>query len=132
MSNIIVKYFGADWVAFAGDNAGGEIDLRRCTVADESFRRALLEKTTETIRDVFDTGFLASMEIEHPPARNVTFLPLGEGKENRVAAIIGHSEPPSQELLNLYLALSGLAGSTMGRIATERELRLHQEHLERP
>ncbi len=130
LGNIIVKYFGADWVAFAGDNAGKEIDLHRCTAPDEAFGRTLLQETREAIRDVLDTGFLASIEIGHAPARIVTLLPVGEARENRVAAIVGHRDPPSQELLNLYLALSGLAGSTMGRISTERALRLHQGRLE--
>ena len=36
----------------------------------------------------------------------------------------------SPERLDMYLALAGFAGSTMGRISTELELRRHQGHLE--
>ena len=46
--------------------------------------------------------------------------------------LIGHkiSEPLPKELLNLYLAVTGLIGTTITKLASEEELRKHRDHLE--
>jgi signal transduction histidine kinase len=40
------------------------------------------------------------------------------------------SEPLPKELLNLYLAVTGLIGTTITKLASEEELRKHRDHLE--
>ena len=61
-----------------------------------------------------------------PEVYEVTFLPLTVMNQTTTVIVIAHraGEPADQELLNLYLALAGLAGSTMGRISTEQELKV--------
>ncbi len=82
-------------------------------------------KTKETIRDVMDTGFLALETVVLSESYRAAFLPLTDLTQARIVVIIAHkaTSPPSSPLLNLYLALTGIAGSTLGRISTERELR---------
>jgi len=41
------------------------------------------------------------------------------------------SQPLPKELLNVYLAVAGLAGTTATRLASEIELRQHRQHLEK-
>ena len=133
LGKIIVNYFRASWVAFAGIGPDKEIFLHDCTMPDKDLYGMLLtEETAEHIRDVFSGGFLASGTVVLSEPYAVTFLPLAELNQTKAVMIVAHepSDPVSAELLNLYLALAGIAGSTMGRITTEQELRRHQRHLE--
>ncbi len=133
LGKLMVTYFQAEWVAFARLGADKKFTLQNCTALDKNLHEMLLtEKTKETIRDVLDTGFLASETIMLSEPYLAAFLPLTELPHAKIVMLIVHkaSKPPSTPLLNLYLALSGIAGSTMGRISTEQELRLHHDHLE--
>ena len=133
LGKIVVSYFGAEWVAFAGTDDGGEIYLAGSTMADASLRGSLLRpETQEKVRDVFNSGFLASGSIVLGEPYETTFLPLTEMNRTTTVMIVAHGagEPAGAERLNLYLALAGLAGSTMGRISTEQQLRRHQSRLE--
>ncbi len=131
LGKIIVGYFRADWVAFVQNGSDGAMEISHCTLADEEFRRAILENTRETVRYVLNTGLPASSAIDSPATSRIALLPLQESTANRFAALIGHdaSTPPTPALLDLYSALTGLAGSTLGRIVTERELRRRQDRL---
>ncbi len=133
LGKIVVNYFGAEWVAFAGTKENGEIFLASSTVADnELCARILTAQTIGNIRDVFGSGFLATGNIVLGEPYPAVFLPLTEMNQTTTVMIVAHRQelPVSAELLNLYLALAGLAGSTMGRISTEQELRRHQRNLE--
>ncbi|MGD0229026.1 MAG: GAF domain-containing protein [Syntrophorhabdales bacterium] len=133
LGKIIVNYFRAEWVAFAGIGTDKEIFLQNCTRLDKDLHgMVLMEKTAENIHDVFSSGFLASDTVVLSEPYAATFLPLTELNQTRAVMIVAHKqgEPVSAEILNLYLALAGIAGSTMGRISTEQELRRHQGHLE--
>ncbi len=134
LGKIIVNYFHAAWVALAGRDADGRVFLRHCTIVDGqgASETILSEKTKETICDVLDSGFLASGTVVLRETYEITFLPLAE--QNRTTAVLmiahGLSAQPSGELLNFYLALAGIAGTTMDRISMEQELRIYQGHLE--
>jgi PAS domain S-box-containing protein len=133
LGKIIVAYFHASWVAFAGMDTDGKIFLHDCAMFDKDLHgTVLMEKAAEHIHDVFSSGFLASATVVLSEPYAATFLPMTELNQTRAVMIVAHKphEPVSAERLNLYLALAGIAGSTMGRISTEQELRRHQRHLE--
>ena len=126
LGRIIVKYFQAEWVVFAYEGPKGEIILRNPTASGRDLSEMVkMDKTRETIHDVMDTGFLALETVVLSEIYRVAFLPLTDLTQARMVVIIAHkaASPPSDPLLNLYLALTGIAGSTLGRISTERELR---------
>ncbi len=133
LAKIIVGYFRADWVIFARQDADGKVSLRKSAGSDQDRQGLVLtEKVRDIVRDVLNTGFLAAEKIVHPEPYSAVFIPLPESDRTETVLIIAHKEDqaPSAELLNLYLALAGLAGSTLARISTEQELRMHQGHLE--
>ncbi len=133
LGKIIVNYFHARWVAFAGMGTDRQVFLHNCTMLDKDiYGTVLVEKTGGHIRDVFDSGFLASDTVVLSEPYAVTFLPLTELNQTKAVMIVARKpdEPLSAGRLNLYLALVGIAGSTMGRISTEQQLRRHQRHLE--
>ncbi|MGC1404601.1 MAG: ASKHA domain-containing protein [Thermodesulfobacteriota bacterium] len=126
LGRIIVEYFQAEWVVFAYEGPSGEIILKNQTASDQDLSETVrMGKTKETIRDVMDTGFLALETVVLSESYRAAFLPLTDLTQARIVVIIAHkaTSPPSSPLLNLYLALTGIAGSTLGRISTERELR---------
>ncbi len=130
---ILVNYFQAQWVAFARRGLDGEIFLQDRTMEGEDLSGAVLtEKTRGTINDVLESGFLATETVMGSSPYTIVFLPLSESNRTTTVLIIAHqaSQPLSQELLNLYLALTGIAGTTLDKISMERELRTYQSHLE--
>jgi PAS domain S-box-containing protein len=133
LGKIVVNYFRASWVAFAELGTDKEISLHDCTMLDpDLYGTVLTEKTTENIQDVFSSGFLASDTVVLSEPYAATFVPLTELNQTKAVMIVAHKprEPVSAKILNQYLALAGIAGSTMGRISTELELRRHHRHLE--
>jgi PAS domain S-box-containing protein len=84
------------------------------------------------IADVLDSGFLASRVILTPAPSMTVCLPIAEEREPENIMLIGHTsaDPLSKELLNIYLAIAGLAGATLERLRNERELHRHRVHLE--
>ncbi len=60
------------------------------------------------------------------------FIPIVEEYRPTTVMLIGHksADPLSKDLLNIYLALAGLAGTTCERLRNERELNRHRAHLE--
>jgi light-regulated signal transduction histidine kinase (bacteriophytochrome) len=67
-----------------------------------------------------------------PEPYMTAFIPVtGEGRAENVM-LIGHKKDHliSNELLNVYLAVAGLAGTTMERLSNEQELNRHRANLE--
>ncbi len=87
----------------------------------------------ESVAEVLDGGFLTWRIISSSPETLVVaFLPVtGENRVMRVL-LVAHrmSGPPPRDLLNVYLALAGLVGTTAERLASEAELRKQRRHLE--
>lgn len=135
VGRIIVRYFQAEWVAFARHGADGEIIFRDWSWASPSGngdKGSATEAMKKVAADVLDTGFLASETVVLVEPYMATFLPLTEMTQTKGVLIIAHkaTRPPDERLLNLYLGLAGIAGSTLGRISMEQELRIYQGHLE--
>ena len=60
------------------------------------------------------------------------FLPITEESRTEQVMLIGHkaADPLPNDLLNIYLAIAGLAGATCERLHNERELNRHRANLE--
>ena len=130
---VLVNFFGADMGGIGERGADGEITGRQWTFAERFSGRISLDgESREAISEVLESGFLALRIIYTPEPLSLVFLPIT--RENRVIAVMlaGHatSEPLPKELLNLYLAVAGLFGTTASRLASEREVRRHRQNLE--
>jgi PAS domain S-box-containing protein len=130
---VLINFFAADLSAFGERRPDGEVAVRHWTFSERySGRRDLDAEIRETIAEVLESGFLSSRIISTPDPLSVAILPIT--RENRVIAVMvaGHlmSETLPKGLLNVYLAVVGLVGSTAQRLASERELRIHRSHLE--
>ncbi len=89
--------------------------------------RALGQCMAETL----DSGFLGFYGRTEPEPGCILCLPITQ--ESRVTAVlaVGHrgAAPPSDECLNVYLAVAGMVGAAATRLASEREMREHRRHL---
>jgi signal transduction histidine kinase len=133
MGRLIVTYFPADWAAFVQQDSKNGITILHYTPADEvASRRILTDEVRTLIADVLNSGFLASQVILTPAASMTAFLPILEEYQPKKIILIGHKAtgPLPKELLNIYLAIAGLAGTTSERLNNERELNRHRTHLE--
>lgn len=134
LGRLILAHYPAAWTAFVQrDAAGNGISVHHCTPADESIPQSILTDEVRTIvSDVLDVGFLASAVISAPEPAMTAFLPITVQDRPGMVLLIGHNstDPIPRELLNIYLAIAGIAGSTSERLNNEVELRRHRAHLQ--
>jgi PAS domain S-box-containing protein len=133
LGKLITTYFPTDWAAFARRDPAGGITLHHVTPPElGDARQFLTDEVRSIIADVLDSGFLASRIIQVSALAMVAFLPVVEGHTPREVMLIGHksSEPLPNELLNIYLAIAGLAGTALERLHNENELNQHRAYLE--
>lgn len=121
LGKVVTRFFDADIVAFAGRHPDGRVTIHYCHPADAGFCPRLVEVAGATIRQVLESGFLATETLNLPQACSVAFLPLTEGRRTSTVMLVGHrtDTPLSRELLNIYLAVAGLFDTTLARIASE-------------
>ncbi len=130
---VLVNFFGAQVGGVEERRANAETD-GRCWVFSERYssRTDLGAETREVIAEVLESGFLSERIISTPDPLSIACFPIT--RENQVVAVmvVGHgmSEPLPRELLNVYLALSGLVGTTIERLASVQELLRHRRQLE--
>jgi PAS domain S-box-containing protein len=130
---VLVNFFGAGLCCIGERRENGQIVARHWTFSEGySGRRDLEDDAREAIAEVLESGFLTLRTISAPHPLSLACLPITQ--ENRIVAVMvaGHemSEPIANDLLNVYLAVAGLVGTTARHLASERELRLHRRHLE--
>ncbi len=86
----------------------------------------------DAIADVLDSGFLVARCLSDPEPLAVVFLPVTQ--DSRIAAVMLVGQRMSgalpNALLDVYLAVAGLVGTTVARLTSEKELRKHRQHLE--
>ena len=144
----LINFFNVDICAFGERSADNTITVRHWVSAESRFANTLTLDVTspglansllgdtepdihELIAETLESGFLTSQLFFTPMPLSLAFLPITH--ENQVIAVmlIGHHlpEPIPNELLNVYLAVAGLVGTTATRLASERELRKHRQHL---
>lgn len=129
---VLVNFFKADWVAFAYRSSANTLVLRYCTVPDPAFQARLLAAGREGLESVLDSGFLAMPLLALPESYRAVFLPLRVERQSTEVLLIGYRTVAAlpKLLLEHLLALSGLAETAMERLASERELSRHRDHLE--
>jgi PAS domain S-box-containing protein len=133
LAKFITAYFPADWTAFVQRDSVNKISIHHCTLTDgAAAQRILTDEARTLIEDVLDSGFLASQVVFTPDPSMTAFLPIVENYQTENVMLIGHktTDPFPTELLNIYLAIAGLAGTTLERLHNERELIRHRAHLE--
>jgi PAS domain S-box-containing protein len=132
VGKLITTYFQAEWVAFVQRDRAG-ISIHYCTHMESAAAQHLLtEEVRALIADVLDSSFLASQVILAPAPSMTVFLPIVEESQTEYVMMIGHktADPLTNELLNIYLAIAGLVGTTLERLHNEREISWHRAHLE--
>jgi signal transduction histidine kinase len=130
---VLVNFFGA---------AVGGVEERRANAETAGHpwafserypsRTDLAAETREAIAEVLECGFLSTRIISTPEPLSIACFPIT--RQNQVVAVmvVGHGmpEPLPEELLNVYLAVAGLVGTTVERLASERELWRHRRQLQ--
>ncbi|MEJ2199778.1 MAG: ATP-binding protein [Desulfuromonadaceae bacterium] len=133
IGKVLINFFGAGFCAIGEKPEKGKISIHHWTLSDQFAVRPERETDIgEAITEVLESGFLA-VRIFTDPDVSAVFLPITHDKRTIAVLVIGHgvSEPPTKELLNVYLAVAGLVGTTFQRLASEQELRRHRQNLER-
>jgi PAS domain S-box-containing protein len=133
LGKFITAYFPAEWIAFAREDQVDGSSIHYCTMQDAAAVQCIFtSEVRAVIADVLDSGFLASHVILTPAPSRTVFLPIVEEYQTEFVMLIGHKTTDSlpNELLNIYLAIAGLAGTTLERLHNELELNRHRAHLE--
>jgi signal transduction histidine kinase/ferredoxin len=132
LGKFITTYFPAEWTAFVRRDPSNEISLYHSKSYMVTAERILTDDVRTTVAEVLDSGFLASQVIYTPAPSMTAFVPISEEYHSEMVLLIGHNSADtlSKELLNIYLAIAGLAGTTSERLKNERELNMHRSHLE--
>jgi PAS domain S-box-containing protein len=133
LGKLIVAHFPADWIAFVERDSENGISIHHCTLPEPVAAQSILSEEVRTVMsDVLDSGFLASHILLAPRPSMTAFLPIVEQGQPKMVMLIGHKSGDmlSKELLDIYLAIAGLAGSTFERLKNEVELNRHRAHLE--
>jgi len=133
IGKVMINFFNVVLVGFAERRADREIIGHHWTLPDRvSCERILTAETKRIIADVLESGFLATYQICLSEQYSIAILPIRQENQTTAVILIGHkiSEPLPKELLNLYLAVTGLIGTTITKLASEEELRKHRDHLE--
>jgi signal transduction histidine kinase/ActR/RegA family two-component response regulator len=132
LAGAVINFFKADWTAFAHATPSGELVIHHCSPPEPILEAHLLTAGSRMIASVLESGFLSMETLALPTPAMTVCLPLRSAAHAAEAMLIGYSagEALPNDLLNLFLAMSGLAETAIGRLASERELRQHRDRLE--
>jgi two-component system sensor histidine kinase/response regulator len=130
---VLVNFFGAAVGGVEERRANAETAGHPWAFSERySGRTDLAAETREAIAEVLECGFLSARIISTPEPLSIACFPIT--RQNQVVAVmvVGHGmpEPLPGELLNVYLAVAGLVGTTVERLASERELWRHRRQLQ--
>ncbi len=102
--------------------------------SDEQSQALLSSKEIQAnVREVLETGFLSICPLAvDEELHSFVLLPISPGNKTAGVMLVGHATAGtiSNEVLNVYLAVSGLAGATINRLISETELKEHRSHLQ--
>lgn len=133
VGEVMVRFYGADLAGFAEHRSSGEVEFHHMKLPAGAPPELLKTKDVqEAALEVLETGFLTWREIFLGEPHTLILLPVNTGNETSAVMIVGHAAtgPISNELLNVYLAVAGLVGSTITKMASEIELKRYAERLE--
>ncbi len=125
LEKVLTHYFKADLVAFLGRRPDGEIVLHHLSHLEQFTREQVLRESATIVAEVLESGFLATEMLHLPQPYAVAFLPISERKQATSVMLVGHrrAELLPRSLLDIYLALAGLCGTTLERLSSERRVR---------
>ncbi len=130
----LVTFLDADLVAFGERGPGGEIRVRDWSFSAHMPRQTDLELLIdEAVIEVLDSGFLTWRIMCIPEPLSVACLPVVQEHQITAVMLAGYriSESSLKALLDIHLAVADLVGTTIARLASERELRQYRQHLEK-
>jgi PAS domain S-box-containing protein len=130
---LMTTHMPATWAAFVEVHGSAQMLVRQITTGNSATEWELLtEDVRPVVSDVLETGFLATAVVLAPEPSMTVFLPVVEESQAMGVMLVGHMgiEPVSRDLLDIYLAIAGLAGATLERLKGELELTRHRSHLE--
>jgi PAS domain S-box-containing protein len=131
LGKFFLTHFPADWLAFVErDAATNSLLLRHCTLPESAAQHILTHEVRAIVADVLESGFLVSRLLLTPAPSMTVFLPIVESSQTSRVMLIGHADDHRipKELLSIYLALAGLAGTITERKRAEEEVsRLNAE-----
>ncbi len=148
MSSIMLNTTNADLVAFAEKNAEGNIHLPCCaynrnpdpdfnytseTISALVFKEGTIsEELATAIVETLESGFLSTKTVTGQIPLSMAFLPLSIENKVSMVMIVGYvtSDRLENKMLDILLAVAGLAGTTVARLHSEKELKAHRHHLE--
>jgi PAS domain S-box-containing protein len=146
LGQFVLSHFPATWLAVVEREAGGRFALHYAAPASGAATDLLTSEVQSTVADVLESGFLAARVLppQHAqsrvpgtpfaiPAPSMTvFLPVVETGQAKRVMLIGHADaqPLAREVLDVYLALAGLAGAAAERKRAEQEVRELNAELE--
>ncbi|MFZ0928429.1 MAG: ATP-binding protein [Syntrophobacteraceae bacterium] len=135
IAKLMVNFYRADSAGFARRRADGEIETHHMITSDLHPSLCLFSKEVQEIAsEVFESGFLAWRTLGTcEESYTVVFLPVVIGAQTAEVMLVGHATagPVENDVLNVYLAIAGLAGTTITRLISETELKKHRSHLEK-
>lgn len=129
----LINFLDADVVAFGECCANGEVRVRDWSFSSHVPRQVELElQISEAVIEVMESSFLTWRLLHRPEPLSVAFLPIAQEHQVIAVMLVGYrvSESSLKEMLDIYLAVAGLVGTTVTRLASERELKQHRQRLE--
>lgn len=135
IAEVMLSFYGAESAGFARPRVDGEIEFHHLLAPDEQSSALLSSKDIqENVREVLETGFLAVCSLAvNEELRAFVLLPVSLDNKTAGVMLVGHAAAGaiSNEVLNVYLAIAGLAGTTINRLISETELKEHRSHLQK-
>lgn len=120
IAELMVNFYRADSAGFARRLADGEIEIHHLITSDRQPSLFLSSKEIqETASEVFDTGFLAWRSLgAGEESYTVVLLPVAIGADTSEVLLVGDptAGPVANDVLNVYLAVAGLAGAAIARV----------------
>ena len=131
LETLVKIFYNSDFFAFYECGADGTIIEHRNEFSNTPFSKKGLEKIKETTVQVLESGFFASELINTSDPYAMVFLPISKANQIISVIVIGHtySERLPKYLLNIYLALGGIIGTTIEKLTMIQELRTQHSKL---
>ena len=123
LGSVVTQFFGADLVAFFECRDGADLVSLHVGVPDDAQDAERLgQAVTGTVRQVVESGFLATEQVVLGDVYTIAVLPLSWQSRTTTALLVGHrtSHPLSESMLNVYLGLAGLLENTVNRLTQQR------------
>ena len=117
----LASCFDTQMVAFVGRRPDGGMDIHACVSSEPGVCDRLPGETDLIAGQVLDSGKPLTKKLHWPQSCSMAALPLMQGGRTVAVMMIGCNEsaPVPQEQFDAFMAVAGLVGSAMSRIAAE-------------